>query len=124
MRVVAIILLGVLLRDQLPAQKVENSPIKQQVAALPPASLVEVVMNDGDKLRGHIATVGGTEFALAREKRGGTQSIAYDQVRSVSQVKHSNKKWIIIGVVVAAIAVVGIIIGVAASKPPLGNFHL
>jgi hypothetical protein len=45
-----------------------------------------------------------------REK-GNTQNIAYDQVLSVWQVKHSNKKWIIIGVV--SVAALGIIAGIS-----------
>jgi hypothetical protein len=120
MRVIAIVLVAVLLRNQLLAQQAALNPrIKQQIAALSPASLVEVRMKDGDKLRGRIASHEDLDFSLAAEKGGGAQNIAYDQVLSVSQVKHSNKKWIIIGVAATAILVVGLI-ALHIKNHPLG----
>lgn len=76
-------------------------------------------------MRGHIVSRTDSDFSLQREKGTGAQSIAYDQVLSVSQVKagHSHKKrWIIIGVVAGAVVVVAVIAAKIASNP-LGGFH-
>lgn len=118
------VLIALLITDQLPAQQPEaNASVKQEIAALPSTSLIEIRMQGGDRLRGHIVSCGESDFALEREKGAGTQTIAYDQVLSVSQVNsgHSHKKWIIIGVVIAAVAVVAIVIGVKASHPLSGT---
>jgi hypothetical protein len=123
---VAIILIAFLVTDLLPAkQAIEDSRIKQEIAAIPSGSLVEVRTQGGNRLRGHIVNRGDSDFSLEREQGGGTQTVAYNQVLSVSQVRagHSHKKWIIIGVVVAAIAIVAIIIGVKASHP-LSGAHI
>jgi hypothetical protein len=110
--IVLMILIVVLSTEQLIAAQSTSDPVaKQEIATLPSNSLVEVTVRGGGTLRGHIVRRTETDFSLQRERRGGTQNIAYDQVLSVSQVKggHSHKKWIIIGVVVGAVAVVAII---------------
>ena len=124
--IVAGILVALLAGDCLPAQQaVTDSPIKQQIATIPPGSQVEVRMQSGERVRGRIVNAKDADFSLERDKATATQTIAYNQVASVSQVKagHSHKKWIIIGVVVAGIAIVAIVIGVKASHPLEGS-HL
>jgi hypothetical protein len=121
---ISIILITALVTGLLPAQQAQaDSPIKQEIAALPSSSLVEVSVRGGGILRGHIARRTETDFSLRPEKGSGTQTIAYDQVLSVSQVKvgHSHKKWIIIGVVAGAIVVVAIIAAKIASNPLGGS---
>ena len=62
-------------------------------------------------LHGRILNRTDTDFSLEPQKGMDTQTIAYDQVLSVSQIKggHSHKtRWIIIGVV-AGVAVVAIV---------------
>jgi hypothetical protein len=122
--IVTVILIAVLVTGLLPAQQPQaDSPIKQEIAALPSTSLVEVSVRGGGILRGHIGTRTESDFSLKREKGAGTQTIAYDQVLSVSQVKgrHSHKKWIIIGVVAGVIVVVAIIAAKIASNPLGGS---
>jgi hypothetical protein len=122
--IVDIILIPLLVAGLLPAQQPQaDLPIKQEIAALPSSSLVEVSVRGGDILRGHIATRTESDFSLKREKGAGTQTIAYDQVLSVSQVKarHSHKKWIIIGVTAGAILVIAIIAAKIASNPLGGS---
>jgi hypothetical protein len=119
MRVIlAMVVSAVLVKEQVTAQQTPtDSSVKQEVAALPSSSLVEVRIQGGNRLRGHIVNRGDADFTLEREKRAGTQTIAYDRVLSISQVndKHSHKKWIIIGVVVAAV-VVAVVVVVAIVK--------
>src|SRR5438552_11164565 len=102
MRAIASVILSlILITDLLPAQQpAADSPIRQEIAALPSTALVQVRLKDGHRLRGHIVSRTDSDFSLQREKGAGTQSIAYDQVLSVSQAKatHSKTKWIIIGV--------------------------
>jgi hypothetical protein len=120
--VITLILTTHLATDQLTAQQpAADSSIKQEIASLPSTSLVEVDLKDGHRLRGHIARRTDSDFSLQREKGKRTQSIAYDQVVSVSQVKagHSHKKWIILGVAVGAVViVVVIIVAVVKTKGP------
>ena len=108
----SIILITVLIADQLPAQEGQADRIKQEVSGWPASALVEVSMTGGGIVRGHIVSRTDTDFSLRREKSGGIQNIAYAQVLSVSQIKsgHSHKKWIILGVVVGAMAVAVIVI--------------
>jgi hypothetical protein len=106
--ILTIIFIALLVTGLLPAQQPQaDSPIKQEIAALPSSSFVEVSVIGGGILRGHIATRTESDFSLRREKGAGTQTIAYDQVLSVSQVKAGpwHKKWIIIGVVAGATVV-------------------
>jgi hypothetical protein len=103
MRVLLSIVLTVVLTTEIAAQQpAVNSSVQQEISAVPSTSLVEVDLKDGHRLRGHIVSRTDSDFSLQREKGGGTQTIAYEQVLSVSQLKagHSHKKkWIIIGVV-------------------------
>jgi hypothetical protein len=111
--VITLILLAVLATDQLIAQQpAADSSIRQEIARLPSTSLVEVDLKNGRRLRGHIVRRTDADFSLERDKGNRRQSIAYDQVASVAQVRHghSHKKWIILGVAVGAVVVVVVII--------------
>jgi hypothetical protein len=120
MRAMLSIILPAVLITQLAAQQpAADSSLKQEIASLPSTSLVQVNLKDGHRLRGHIVTRTDSDFSLKREKRAGTQTIAYDQVLSVSHVKdgHSHKtRWIIIGVV-AGVFVVAIVFVYKLSHP-------
>src|SRR5690242_18312365 len=97
--IVTVVLTAILVTDQIRAQQPEpDSPIRQEIASLPTKALVEVSMREGGVLRGQIVNRADADFTLRKEKGGAVQTIAYDQVRSVSQIKngHSYKKWIII----------------------------
>ncbi len=119
---VCVILIALLVADQVPAQlSPANTSVKQEIAGLPSTSLVEVRMQRGNRLRGHIVSRGESDFTLQPEKRGGTQTIAYDQVLSISHAKtgHSHKKWIIIGIVVGAVVVaVVVIVAIVKTQGP------
>jgi Mid2 like cell wall stress sensor len=124
MRVVLSAILAVVLTIQTAAQQpAVNSSVQQEISTVPANSLVQVNLKDGQRLRGHIVSRTDSDFSLQREKGGGKQSIAYDQVLSVSQVKagHSHKKkWIIIGVVTGvgvAAVVVALVILYGLSHP-------
>jgi hypothetical protein len=126
MRVILSIILSAVLTTELAAQQpVANSSVQQQISAFPSTSLVQVNLKEGDSLRGRIVSRTDSGFSLQPEKGAGAQTVAYDQVLSVSQVKagHSHKKkWIIIGVVAGVVVVVGVIAARVASNP-LGGFH-
>jgi hypothetical protein len=126
MRVIlSIILTAVLTTDLAAQQPAANSSVQQQISAFPSTSLVQVNLKEGDSVRGRIVSRTDSDFSLQREKGAGAQTIAYDQVLSVSQVKarHSHKKrWIIISVVAGVVVVVAIIAAKIASNP-LGGFH-
>jgi hypothetical protein len=110
---ITLILVTVLATDQLIAQQpAPNSSIRDEIATLPATSLVEVQLKSGRRMRGHIVRRTDADFSLEREKGNRTQSIAYDQVLSVAQVRqgHSHKKWIILGVAVGVMAVVVVIL--------------
>lgn len=85
--------------------------MKESVVALPSQAHVDLRMVDGSSLRGRIISRAENDFTLKRDRGGSTQTISYQQVRSVSQVegKHSKAKWIIIGVVAGAAVAVAII---------------
>lgn len=113
MRTIASVVLSALLIAQsITAQQPStDAPMKQTIAALPSHAHVEVQLVDGTNLRGRIANRGTDDFTLQRDNGAGNQTISYQQVRSVSQLKanHSKKKWIIIGVVAAGLVVVAVI---------------
>jgi hypothetical protein len=121
MLVLLSIVLAVVLTIELAAQQqAVNSSVQQEISAVPSNSLVQVNLKGDGTVRGRIVSRTDSDFSLQREK-GGTQTIAYDQVLSVSQVKagHSHKKWIILGVAVGAVVIVVIIIvAVVKSKGP------
>jgi hypothetical protein len=99
----------------------DGSGVKQRIAALTPKANVELQLTDGSDLRGRVVSHSEADFVLKESGPAGMKTIAYDQVRSVSQLKanHSKTKWIIIGVV-AAVVVVGVVIGVQARCGPFG----
>jgi hypothetical protein len=106
-----LLIMAVLAADLAAQQPALNSSMQQQVSTFPSTSLVQVNLKEGDSVRGRIVRRTDSDFSLERENGKQTQTIAYDQVLSVSQVKggHSHKKrWIIIGVVAGA-AVVAIV---------------
>jgi hypothetical protein len=121
MLVLLSIVLAVVLTIELAAQQqAVNSSVQQEISAVPSNSLVQVNLKGDGTVRGRIVSRTDSDFSLQREK-GGTQTIAYDQVLSVSQVKagHSHKKWIILGVAVGAVVIVVIIIvAVVKTKGP------
>jgi len=97
-----------------------SGPVKSQVQALGPNSLVEVRPFDGAKLRGWIGTISENSFELRLGNlKLESRSLGFDQVRSVRPVKslkpsHTGRNILIgAGIAVAAIAV-GILI--AAKK--------
>ncbi len=105
-------LAGLLMTQSVPAhQSAVDSRTKQNIAALPPKAHVEVQLGDGSSVRGRIVSRTDNDFVIKRDSGAGTQTIRYDQVRSVSQVKgnHSRTKWIIIGAVAGAAVVVAIV---------------
>jgi hypothetical protein len=110
--VITLILIAVLPTVQLRAQQpAGESSATQEIASFPSTALVEVDLKDGHRLRGHILSRTDLDFSLQREKSKRTQTIAYDRVLAVSQVRggHSHKtRWIVIGVV-AGVVVVAIV---------------
>jgi hypothetical protein len=99
----------------------EGSGVKQRIAALTPKANVELQLTDGSDLRGRVVSHSEADFVLKERGTEGMKTIVYDQVRAVSQLKtdHSKMKWIVIGVV-AAVVVVGVVIGIQARCGPFG----
>src|SRR5437868_206555 len=100
MRAIRSIILTAVLTTELAAQQpAANSSVQQQISRFPSTSLVQVNLKEGDSVRGRIVSRTDSDFSLQREKGAGKQTIAYDQVLSVSQVKAGpshKKRWIII----------------------------
>jgi len=113
MRNIAVIVLGgVLMTQSMPAQQpATDSGMKQNIAALPPRAHVVLQLAEGSSVRGRIVSRADNDFAVKRDSGAGTQTISYDQVRSVSHVQsnRSKAKWIIIGAVAGAAVVVAIV---------------
>jgi hypothetical protein len=118
----AVILAALLIVQSLHAQQpAANDAMRQDIAALPPKAHVALHLSDGNTLRGRISRRTDQNFVLKLDN-GGAQTISYEQIRDVEQLKgqHSNKKWIIVGIVAAVVVVVGII-AIHAKNHPLGN---
>lgn len=115
------ILAGALTLQSLHAQQSPaNREIQQRISALPVNAHVALQLTDGNTLRGHIASRADHDFVLKPDNGGAPQTIAYEQVSAVEQVKkHSTKKWIVIGVVAGAV-VIGVIAIVLAVHHPIG----
>jgi hypothetical protein len=110
--IITLILIMVLPMVELSAQQpAGESSARQEIASLPSSALVQVDLKDGHRFLGHIVSRTDLDFSLQRQKGERTQTIAYDQVLSVSQVKHGHShktRWIVIGVV-AGVVVVAIV---------------
>ena len=104
--VMAAVLCAVLTMEQVSAQQpAPDSGVKQQIAALSSRALVDVSMRAGGTLRGHIVSRSDADFVLKQEK-GDRQTISYDQVLSVSQVRSGVRHTLLITAVVVGVAVV------------------
>lgn len=120
----SVTLVGLLLTQAITAQQSgTDSGVKQTIAALPEKAHVELQLANGNSERGRIVSRGDTDFALKQDGGAGMQTISYEQVRSVSQIKanHSKRKWIIIGVVAGVVVVVAIIAAVVAAGPRINQ---
>lgn len=120
--VVSLMLAALLIVQSVIAQQPETaSNMKQTISRLSPRAHVELQLADGSTVRGRITSRGDHDFTIKRDGDG-TQNIAYDQVRSVSQLKggHSSVKWALIGVG-AGIAVAVIIVAIILkTRGPFG----
>jgi hypothetical protein len=108
-KVLSLVLTGLLVAQLIAAQEpATDSVIKQRVAALPPKARVVVELKDGTSARGQLQSRTDQDFTIKEQKGGQTRNIAYDQVRSVAQMKGgpSKKTWIILGVVVVGVLVI------------------
>jgi hypothetical protein len=112
---------GLLIAQLALGQTPAGGSVKESIAALRPKAKVELRLADGSDLRGRILSHAEADFVLKQDGGAGQKTLAYDRVRSVSALKanHSKTKWIVIGVV-AAVAVVGIVIGVQLRCGPFG----
>jgi hypothetical protein len=64
---------------------------------------IQVTLNSGGKLVGHLGTVESDRFVLAPDKLGGTQRVLrFDEVRSVRGKMTTTRKWVIAGLVFLA----------------------
>lgn len=91
-------------------QVAADSTIKQSITALPPEAHVALHLNDGHALRGRIGSRADQDFVLKPDNGGAPQTVSYEQVTAVEQIEgHSNKKWIIVGVVAGVVVALAII---------------
>jgi hypothetical protein len=108
-KVLRLVLTGLLIVQSITAQNpTTESAMKERIAALPPNARVVVELKDGTSAHGQLQSRTDEAFAIKEQKGGQTRSIAYDQVRSVSQMKGgvSKKTWIILGVAVVGVLVI------------------
>ncbi len=91
-------------------QRVANSRIQQQIAALPSKAHVALQLTGGNTVSGRITSRNQQDFVLEPDNGGAPQTIAYAQVSAIEQGRahHSKAKWII-GAVAGAAVVVGVI---------------
>ena len=62
---------------------------------------IEVTLNGGDRLIGHLGTVESDRFVLAPDKLGGTQRVLrFEEVRSARGKMTTARKWAIAGGVI------------------------
>ena len=78
---------------------------------------VEVRLQDGTKLRGHITAAGEDAFTITDSKTGAPRTVAYADAARVKKSGGglSTRTWVIIG----AAAVAAVIIGVTVIEPVL-----
>jgi hypothetical protein len=68
-----------------PTQALQQAPIKQALIEIPAGSVVQVRLHDKQKLRGRLGplTDSGFELQTVRDGKIQTQTLSFDQVRSV-----------------------------------------
>ena len=124
------VLAGLMLARSIPAQtsapaqtSTPDSSIKQTIVALPLNSKVVVHLKNGTAAQGKVVNRTDAAFLLANRNGGQSQEIAYDQVVSVSQVRtsHAKRNWIIVGAVVAGLAVTAIVVVAKGNGPIFKN---
>ena len=73
---------------------------------------VEVRLQDGTKLRGHISAAGEDTFAITDSKTGAPRTVAYADVARVKKTGGglSARPWVIIGAAAVATVIVGVIV--------------
>lgn len=100
-----------------------DNAVKQSIAAMRTGSHIELQLLDGKTERGRIVSRAENDFALKPDAGGGEQTIAYDNVRSVSRLKdgHSKAKWIVIGAVAGAAVAVGAVALAVKNHGPVLN---
>ena len=83
--------------------EIERVRGKVQILSASKDTQVEVKFHDKTKVKGYITSVEPVSFTLRDPKIGGSQSIAYSEVHSVSKAGDgvSTKTWLIIGGVAA-----------------------
>ena len=87
--------------------------VPESLAKWHPGKRIEVRLNSGAKLIGHLGTVESDRFVLAPDKLGGTQRVLrFDEVRSVRAKMTTTRKWVIAGLVFLAYDIgTGLILG-------------
>ena len=83
--------------------EIEKIRAKVQILSASKDSQVQVKFRDQTKLKGYIDSVDSVSFKLRDPKNGMSQSIAYDEVESVSKAGSgvSTKTWLIVGGIAA-----------------------
>lgn len=103
----------------------QDHALRDQIEKLGPGTAVQVVVTDGQKLRGWIGEISDSTFLLSREKNGILErsSLNYTSIRSikrVASVKPSHTvRNIFIGVTAGVIAI-GVIAGILIRMNGLG----
>lgn len=73
---------------------------------------IEVSLNDGGKLIGHLGAIESDRFVLEPDKHSGAQrTLRFDEVRAVSKKMTATKKWAIAGAIYGVLVIMGLILG-------------
>lgn len=92
------------------ASAADNVP--QSLSKLPAGKRIEVILNNGDKLIGHLGTVESGTFVLEPDKRQGTQQVLqFTEVRFVRAKMTTARKWAIAGGIYAGLTVMSLALG-------------
>ena len=93
------------IKDEKDARHVQK--IKSDIAKIGTGleAKVEVKLKDGTKLKGFVSEIGNDQFVVTDPKTGTATPVPYPQ----AQTAKSRRGWIIFGVVIAAIIVIGVV---------------
>ena len=86
--------------------------VAESLSKLSTGKRIEVILNNGDKLIGHLGTVESGTFVLEPDKRKGTPRVLqFKEVRSVRAKMTTARKWAIAGGIYAVLIVMGLVLG-------------
>lgn len=87
--------------------------VQESLSKLSTGKRIEVILNTGGKLIGHLGAVRSDSFVLEPDKRDGTlqRELQFKDIRSVKTKMTTGRKWAIAGGVYAGLLAMGLVLG-------------